>query len=240
METTGARISKAMLVGRNADGNVWVEVHFKDGRLSLSGVIGPKANGDARGSCGQIVDYVRAYPAADFGIAPGWTAEMLDDLIRVWDGWHLNDMHAGCVHQRAAWDVSEQLEVVSYGLTSEAYRLRNDLLALAGKAAARGEVLETDARGRALLGLTDWYADKPAPPDADSPLSGCYEVKKRENKAAGWVYPKEHARGLLTKACDVCGYKYGSAWLREEVPADVLALVESWPASPGYPWGLRD
>lgn len=88
---------------------------------------------------------------------------------------------------------------------------------------------------RALVALTDWFAPKPAPPDADSPLSGCYEVKTRETKAAGWVYPREHPRGLLGRPCEVCGYRYGSAWLKEEVPAEVLAFLESLPETDKTP-----
>jgi hypothetical protein len=42
-----------------------------------------------------------------------------------------------------------------------------------------------------------------------------------------WVTPEEHPNGLLTKPCDVCGYKYGSRWLFEELPADVLATIET-------------
>ena len=48
-----------------------------------------------------------------------------------------------------------------------------------------------------------------------------------KQKAAGWVYPTEHPKGLLCKPCEVCGYKYGSAWLREEVPADVLDYLKT-------------
>ena len=48
-----------------------------------------------------------------------------------------------------------------------------------------------------------------------------------KQKAAGWVYPSEHPKGLLCKPCEVCGYKYGSAWLKEEVPADVLDYLKT-------------
>tara|TARA_R100000458_G_C8210111_1_gene197863 strand:- start:394 stop:834 length:441 start_codon:yes stop_codon:yes gene_type:complete len=48
-----------------------------------------------------------------------------------------------------------------------------------------------------------------------------------KQKAAGWVYPTEHPKGLLCKPCEICGYKYGSAWLKEEVPADVLDYLKT-------------
>ena len=45
-----------------------------------------------------------------------------------------------------------------------------------------------------------------------------------------WATPKEHPNGLLGKPCEVCGYKYGSAWLHEDVPQDVISFLESLPA----------
>lgn len=51
----------------------------------------------------------------------------------------------------------------------------------------------------------------------------------KETKRLGWLYEKDHPEGLLCKPCPVCGYKYGSAWLKEEVPEDVLKWVLSLP-----------
>ena len=45
------------------------------------------------------------------------------------------------------------------------------------------------------------------------------------------MYPNEHPDGMLCKPCEVCGYAYGSQWLREEVPADVLAFLAALPES---------
>jgi hypothetical protein len=50
-----------------------------------------------------------------------------------------------------------------------------------------------------------------------------------EQKAAGWVDYREHPDGLLSRPCPVCGYKYGSAWLYEEIPADVIAWLQALP-----------
>ena len=37
--------------------------------------------------------------------APGWNAERRDRLVSIMERWHLNDMRAGCEHQRAeGWD----------------------------------------------------------------------------------------------------------------------------------------
>jgi hypothetical protein len=43
-----------------------------------------------------------------------------------------------------------------------------------------------------------------------------------------WVTRQEHPEGLLSHPCPTCGYKYGSAWLKEELPPEVIAFVESF------------
>ncbi len=42
-----------------------------------------------------------------------------------------------------------------------------------------------------------------------------------------WVRRDEHPEGLLSYPCPTCGYKYGSSWLTEELPAEVLAQVQA-------------
>jgi hypothetical protein len=44
---------------------------------------------------------------------------------------------------------------------------------------------------------------------------------------SGWVYESEHPEGELMKPCPECGYKYGSAWLEESVPEDVLEWLNT-------------
>ena len=50
-----------------------------------------------------------------------------------------------------------------------------------------------------------------------------------------WVYPDEHPGGLLTKPCPVCGYRYGTAWKREEVPQNVIDWLFSLPETDVVP-----
>jgi hypothetical protein len=215
-------------------GRVFVKVEWDGKRLSITGVEGPLSNGDAKGSCGQIIcgytDYDARGHAALNSLKPceGWTHETIRQLFDAWDRWHLNHMRAGCEHQRA-FDTTRQVEVVSYKLTHEAMQLRDSTRRAAADAALAGEPFNPTAQARALAELTDWFKSRYAPPDADSPLSGCYEVDKREMKAIGSTYPSEHPDGVLTKPCEVCGYKYGSAWLHEDVPADVLAMLQALP-----------
>ena len=210
---------------------VYVSVRWDGKRLSISGVEGPRTNGDAWGSCGQI-SYQETYVPS-----PPWTSEGVKRLWELWDRWHLNDMRAGCEHQRAAWDTHKSLEVTSYKLTSEAFRLRDKALARAARSAALGEPIDWNESERALIERAlilcdDWYKDQP---NRAGVLAACFEVSKVEHKSAGWVTPREHPEGLLTRPCEVCGYAYDSKWLLEEVPEEVLAELLAMPESPTKP-----
>lgn len=44
-----------------------------------------------------------------------------------------------------------------------------------------------------------------------------------------WVRPDEHPEGLLTKACPTCGYKYGTEWLVEELPEEIIEELKNMP-----------
>lgn len=154
------------LVGRHADGDVWIETQVANGRLSISGVVGPRRNGNAAGSCGQIQD-VLTEPIVP---AKGWTPELIARLHAVWERWHLNDMVAGSPRQMEYLRTTRR-EFPGYPASH--YEWAKSLLADAG--------LEPDA---------------------------------------------EHD-----------GYSYGSAWLTEELPADVIEFVTTLPVpTKEFPW----
>ena len=208
---------------------VFVTVKWDGRKLSISGVEGPKRNGDAFGSCGQIADHLLGYEAAE-----------LVDIARlrsIWLEYHLNDMQAGCEHQqRMGWG-HEEIEVISYGLTTAAYQMREAALDELLAAFVESRPVELGEKERALLALTDWFKDRYALPDEDSPLAGCYELKKREANRSGWVKANEHPDGVLCKPCPECGYRYGTGWHYKEVPDEALEFLAALPDySAIYPW----
>lgn len=171
--------------GHSARGLVFITVKLEQREsglcLSLTGVEGPKSNGDARGSSGQCTDAL-AYLT---GYAPGWSAKSAARLKAIWERWHLNNMRAGCEHQRAElWDqrpidLSKPLD--AYGNHVEGVRPSWNMLT--------------------------------------------------------WVTRKEHPKGLLGEPCPTCGYKYGSAWLHEDLPAEVVEELMAMPESDlKHPW----
>jgi hypothetical protein len=193
-----------------------VHIQFDGKRLSISGVEGPVPNGNCFGACGQI----------DLSNTVAWPGVNKNKLAKVWERWHLNDMRAGCEHQRQNWNPNEKLELVTYKLTTETLLERRKLIDSCENRLANGETVKLTDAERALVNLPwkTFFA-----PDADSFASGRYEVEKREEKAAGWVRPDEHPKGLLMAVCEVCGYRYGSSWLYEAVPDDVLLFLEERP-----------
>ena len=77
------------------DAQAYAKIEYENGRLSICGVVGPKRNGDCKGSAGQCVDEIRAgRPGVD------WNEEMLQKFCDIWDRWHLNDMRPYCSHMK--------------------------------------------------------------------------------------------------------------------------------------------
>jgi hypothetical protein len=172
---------------------VTIKVRREDGitRLSITGVEGPRANGDAKGSCGQCVEALDHLAR----LSPGWDVGMVQRLKTEWERWHLNDMRAGCEHQRkAGWDTRP----IDPARPASAY-----------------VSLTRDGETRPYF--TGW-------------------------NMLTWITRKEHPEGLLSEPCEVCGYKYGTAWLKEDVPGDVIAFLGSLPQDDSLPfvWKERD
>lgn len=204
---------------RNCEASITWELS-ENGRFSMQAEIWKPRKDDIYIG-GQCVDTVAAYFPND---------KLAARMVEVWQRWHLNHMRPGCEHQRAV-DTTRKVEVVTYNLTTEASYQRTQAIEFAAKAAANGVTPDLSDTDRALIHLVDWFKDRHQPPDADSPLSGCYEVRKREEKAVGWVTQEEHPDGMLSRPCDVCGYAYGSRWLKEELPPEIVAEIRSWSAA---------
>jgi hypothetical protein len=79
---------------------VFCEIVYKDGILSISGVVGPQKNGSCIGSCGQIQDVIAGKDGAR-KLNKGWNLEKLETFLTIWNKYHLNDKNPECEHQRA-------------------------------------------------------------------------------------------------------------------------------------------
>lgn len=135
-------------IGQGPNGILWLEVQWNGTRLSITGVEGPRRNGDCRGSCGQCREALLEVTDP----AEGYTLGTIRQLYAIWNAWHLNDLRAGCSHQQAF----------------------------------------------------------------------------------GWKSYDEHP----SEPCPICGYKFGSAWNTEIVPAGVIKFLAGLPKQEG-PQGWR-
>lgn len=218
---------------RKRPSDAFAKITYKDGRLSICGVIGPFASGNCAGSAGQCTDEIRKGEPVE-----GWTREMLDMFCDIWDKWHLNDMRPYCSHQKElGWDVEAREKVTLYH-----YTLKAD--ARDKKRAAEKDAVEHLKNGETFTPTAEqtMYASLPGWLDvyreATENELKFYEPKKKlyngdggatEEKTRGWVRFDEDPIGILCKPCPVCGYKYGSAWIKEDVPQEVLDFLRNLP-----------
>jgi hypothetical protein len=199
---------------------MWVEIKWKDGKLSITGVHGPKRNGDCSGSAGQCSDVLLASKDPKH-----------HKLKEVWDKWHLNDMNAACEHQEANWDFSQKITTYKHQLKNEVItnkdRVKNEAL----KELKVGETVKLTEEERELLNLEFWVENS-----REVYKPEFYFLKESKTEKAHHVSLEKG--GLLGKPCEVCGYKYGTAWLKKEVPEDVIEFLKTFEDhSDKYPWG---
>lgn len=223
MEVFKKIINPGTLDGQNVFCKIELKKNQKDLLcLSITGVIGPKSNGNCAGACGQIDGELKS------GLelyAIGWDADLLARFLHVWEIYHLNDMKVGCEHQRAERWGTEKITVIKYSYTTDTFLARERLEKSILKAAAEGKPLSLSDDERYLLNLPrgrKWDCN---------PLSAHYKEMSRETKYSGHVKPEEHPKGVLCKPCPICGYKYGTSWLYLEIPEKIIEFLKALPDS---------
>lgn len=218
--------------GSTISARAFARIEYKNGKLSISGVVGPTSNGNCRGSAGQCRDEIAAGTPAE-----GWNEEMLKKFFDIWERWHLNDLRAVCEHQRElGWETeaTQEVTVYHYQLTDEARKKKDEAEKAALEALRKGETF-TPYEEQSMFAALPLWAESIGE-ELDSPYykseKDLYSGKARtETKQRRWIRYDESPLGILRKPCPVCGYKYGSSWLKEEVPQDVIDWLFSLPAS---------
>lgn len=224
--------------GKEVEADIFCKIEYRDKgkdnkfELSISGVIGPKSNGDCLGSCGQID---MSLSAEDIKPAANWSKTKIKKLLDIWDKWHLNDMNAATPEMKAqGWDklASKEIFKYSYSMTSDSRKYLDDIKKRCEYAALQGEIATiNDTEKRLLQSKTycDIYAyELPETPEFMEPSKDYNTGKhKIERKTLGWVNAKEHEDGLLGR--ELNGLKYGHSWYYEAVPEDVLKWLYDLP-----------
>ena len=223
--------------GNEINAKGFCKIVYENGKLSITGVIGPHSGGNCLGSAGQCTDSIRNGTPAK-----GWTREMLDRFCNIWDEWHLNDMRPYCRHQKElGWneEAGQEITLYHYKLTDQAAKLQKQAKEAAMNALKSGETFTTTP-DQVFYANLEYFLDTYA--DLDETRKELYVPYKsslgkppQEKEKRGWVRFEKDPRGILCKPCPVCGYKYGTAWIKEDVPQDVIDWLLALPDTPVQP-----
>jgi len=223
--------------------HIWVEVK-NDGELSISGVIGAKASGNAAGSCGQVLDSINAHlDGEEITFAPGWDHDKVFKFLKVWHRWHLNHMRAGSPKQMA-WLEDNPIPAEEYAYPKSHYTVALNKL----KAAGLNPDLSCDKDGNYTetiltevtrnlhvhhasgikVGIIVAVGPDPVllAEFGSSPYNtqGYVLVNWMTEPGAHWVHI-----GDLRLGGTGAGYKYGSKWLKEALPQTVYNYLAELP-----------
>lgn len=221
-------VEKKCRIGTLHGRSVRIEVELRESKrhggyvLSITGeVAGSFRHGG--GSFGQIIDTLLD---PELVPAPGWEHGEIAALHAIWDRWHLNDMRSACLHQRD-WPFDEELTLQELTWGDSYYQMRQK----AENGELEGVQYAAWSELHKLVQSLTTASNRPKHPvlwgaEADALIEhGWLKFGRSETTAARWTYPSEHPQGLLAKPCPECGYKYGSAWLYEPLPQDVIDWV---------------
>jgi hypothetical protein len=156
--------------------------------------------------------------------ADDWSEDKFRDLLKAYQEIKNLKFHAGCIHQRQNWDLNKEITVNRYRWSKKFYNLRNS--------AANGDL---------SISEYDWFKQFPKKVSEivtsrrtintsliDELLNAdMIELEKTEKQIAVHTWPYEHKKGLLTAPCEICGYKYGSAWVDDPVSMETMAFLRS-------------
>lgn len=198
-----------------ANCKVTVEVELEGGRLSICGNIWNPRETDIY-SGGQNIEEI-----AD--LFKG--SRKVQRIKAIWERWHLNDMKAGTPAQE-----TELKKHTFPGYPKSHYEWALETLHQVGPFtvwAFEPLTPEQDAQewGASLAGK---HFKRPAKVKVDfSAISNSTFYDREHAEIFAKSIAPELAPEIRGLECDN-GYKYGSAWLKEELPAEVIAEVESW------------
>lgn len=168
-------------------------------------------------------------------IAPYINDPVFSEILRLWKLYHLNDMRPECEHQAAeGWrqKAAEKVTLYHWRMTQDAIKEQKAAEKAAIIALKCGETFKPTIKQRFFANLE--YSLTTYTETLPADIAKYYEPKKplfagdkghTETKALGWLRETEHPDGLLSKACPVCGYKYGTAWVYFPIPAEDEAII---------------
>ncbi len=243
---------------------VFCKIEWKDTKLSISGVIHPMKDGGAY-SAGQISmnfqrrgqeDRTDLVSPSKITFASFWDTKTWLDFLDVWHEYHLNDLQAGCEHQRAEKWGEKKITLVKVesqtwkAVSNPIYNQLKRDFAIVESHFKEGTKIPLQVKmsldpsihapwrifQKCLESAKEGVVFKPTNESEKTWIGTNAPIKiTAKEKSANWVFEKEHPEGVLCKPCPICGYKYGSAWLKKEVPESVLEFLKSLPDADKQP-----
>lgn len=211
----------------------YINIRFHDGKLSMYGWC-PHFSDQISS---RIREYIEEEKASKRKIRwyKNWDEEKLLKLLDIWDKWNLNDMHPECEHQNKLGWVKEGKDTVqeyTFTLSADTIRKKNKLKDDIISGFLNQEEVENTKERRELLSMP--YKKVIYTNDTgesihiiDSMEAKGYDYEGVELVTRGWIpYSESQKYGIFGKPCPVCGYRYGTAWKRVELPSDVVKFLE--------------
>ena len=211
-------LGKVAYSGNNPVNEVTIEIEIKDKEgkgkmLSICGKVWNPRHTDilAWGQCYDTI--LKLFP----------NSTRVKRIVEIWKKYHLNDMNPACAHQKS-WDFGKVLEIPEYTRTQNMW----DRKGQAENGTLPKEAYEQYQADTAIVKEILYPGFKARAVDPEEGLiRGLIKIDKYKTQNAGCTTQLEHPEGLLSKPCPVCGYKYGSSWLFEEIPEEILKELET-------------
>lgn len=166
-------------------------------------------------ACGQV-DMDIDYEAA---------SDDLKRILDIWKEYHLNDMHAECIHQEEAGMrklASQPLYKAEYTMTHDTIMKQREVEDIKKELVQNGTVTLSQEQQDLY---TMKYSIKKFFLNADEAKENIpegYKLREVEATLRGHTSLSESEFGLLGQECPVCGYKYGHGWTYRPIPEEIL------------------
>lgn len=168
-----------------------------------------------------------AFGQVDMDIVYEEASDRLKRILDIWKEYHLNDMHAECIHQEEAGMrelASQPLYKAEYTMTHDTIMKQRKVEDFIKKELIENGTVTLSQEQRDLYTMK--YSIKKFFLNADEAKENIpegYKLREVETTLRGHTSLSESEFGLLGKECPVCGYKYGHGWTYRPIPEEILA-----------------
>lgn len=167
-----------------------------------------------------------AFGQVDMDIDYEAASDDLKRILDIWKEYHLNDMHAECIHQEEAGIrklASQPLYKVEYTMTHDTIVKQRRVEDFIKEELVQNGTVTLSQEQQDLYKMK--YSIKKFFLNADEAKENIpegYKLREVEATLRGHTSLSESEFGLLGTECPVCGYKYGHGWTYRPIPEEIL------------------